>query len=101
MVFANAESIIRKYNVITKKLLAPRLLRLADSILTSLIMDYFTAQILIGLYTKVMLFFITKLLPTTPIILGMPWLQKHKPCPSFRKLKIRFDLDYCSRYYLL
>jgi len=70
--FANAESIIRKYNIITKKLLAPRPLRLADSIPTSLITDYFTAQMSIGLYTKAMLFFVTKLLPTTLIILGMP-----------------------------
>ena len=72
MVFINAESIIKKYNIITKKLLAPRPLRLTDNILTLLIIDYFTAQILISLYTKAMLFFITKLLPTTPIILGMP-----------------------------
>jgi len=70
--FANIESIIRKYNVITKKLLAPRPLRLTDSIPTSLIIDYFTAQISIGLYTEAMLFFVTKLSPTTPIILGMP-----------------------------
>ena len=42
MAFADVESIIRKYNVTTKKLLVPRLLRLIDGILTSLIMDYFT-----------------------------------------------------------
>jgi hypothetical protein len=72
MAFVNIESIIRKYNIITKKLLAPRLLRLTDSIPTLLITDYFTARMLIGLYTKAMLFFITKLLPTTLIILGMP-----------------------------
>jgi len=41
--FADVESIIRKHNVITKKLLASRPLYLADSILTSLITDYFTA----------------------------------------------------------
>jgi len=41
--FADAESIIRKYNVITKKLLALRPLRLIDGILTLLITDYFTA----------------------------------------------------------
>jgi hypothetical protein len=72
IVFTNKESIIRKYNIITKKLLAPRPLYLVDSILTSLIIDYFTARILIGLYTKAMLFLITKLLPTTLIILGIP-----------------------------
>ena len=74
MAFTDVESIIRKYNVITKKLLAPRLLRLADSILTSLITDYFTAQMLISIYTKAILFLVTKLLPSTLIILGMPWL---------------------------
>jgi len=72
MVFTDVEFIIRKYNIIIKKLLAPRPLHLADSILTSLITDYFTTQILIGLYTKAMLFFVTKLSPTTLIILGMP-----------------------------
>jgi hypothetical protein len=72
MAFINAESIIRKYNIITKKLLAPRPLHLADSIPTLLIIDYFTTRMLIGLHTKAMLFFITKLLPTTLIILGMP-----------------------------
>ena len=72
MAFTNTESIIRKYNVITKKLLAPRPLRLIDSILTSLVIDYFTTQISISLYTKAMLFFITKLSPATLIILSMP-----------------------------
>jgi len=66
MAFADAESIVRKYNVITKKLLAPRPLRLIDSIPTSLIIDYFTTRILISLYTEAMLFFITKLLPSYP-----------------------------------
>jgi len=74
MVFTNVESIIRKYNIITKKLLAPRPLRLINSILTLLITDYFTAQILISIYTEAMLFLITKLLPSTLIILGIPWL---------------------------
>jgi len=72
MAFTDMESIVRKYNVIIKKLLAPRPLYLVDGIPTSLVMDYFTARILIGLYTEAMLFLITKLLPTTLIILGMP-----------------------------
>ena len=72
MAFADVESIIRKYNVITKKLLAPRLLRLVDGIPTSLITDYFTARMLISIYTKAILFLITKLLPSTLIILGIP-----------------------------
>jgi len=70
--FTNAESIIRKYNVITKKLLVPRPLRFINSIPTLLITDYFTTQMLISLYTKAILFFITKLLLTTLIILSIP-----------------------------
>jgi hypothetical protein len=42
MAFINIESIIRKYNIITKKLLVPRLLHLIDGIPTLLITDYFT-----------------------------------------------------------
>ena len=74
IVFANEESIVRKYNVTTKKLLALRPLYLIDSIPTLFITNYFTAWISIGPYTKAMLFLITKLSPTTLIILGMPWL---------------------------
>jgi hypothetical protein len=72
MAFADKESIIRKYNITIKKLLALRPLCLVNSILTLLIINYFTAWMLIGPYTEAMLFFITKLLPTTLIILGMP-----------------------------
>ena len=43
MAFADTESIIKKHNIMTKKLLALRPLRLTDSIPTLLIMDYFTA----------------------------------------------------------
>ena len=72
MAFANEEFIIKKYNVIIKKLLVPKPLRLINSIPTLLITNYFTARILIGPYTKAILFLITKLLLITLIILGMP-----------------------------
>jgi len=55
---------------------------------------------LISLYTKAMLFLVTKLLPTTLIILGIPSSRSISPA-SFRELKIRFNLDYYSRNYLL
>ena len=74
IVFADKKSIIRKYNVIIKKLLAPRPLRLINSILTLFITNYFIARMSIGPYTKAILFFITKLSLTTLIILGMLWL---------------------------
>ena len=43
MVFTNEESITKKYNIITKKLLVFKLLYFINSILTLLIIDYFTA----------------------------------------------------------
>jgi hypothetical protein len=70
--FTDEESIIKKYNIIIKKLLALRPLYLIDGISTLLVTDYFTAQISIGPYTEAILFLITKLSPTTPIILSMP-----------------------------
>ena len=42
MAFANEESIIKKYNIIIKKLLVFRPLYLIDGILTLLITNYFT-----------------------------------------------------------
>ena len=72
MAFTNEESIIRKYNIIIKKLLVFRLLCLTNSIPTLFITNYFTAQILIGPYTEAILFLVTKLLLTTLIILGIP-----------------------------
>ena len=72
MAFADKESIIRKYNVITKKLLALRPLHLINGILTLLIIDYFTTWMSISLHTEAMLFFIIKLSPITPIILNIP-----------------------------
>ena len=96
--FADEDSIVRKYNVTTKKLLAPRPLRLADGIPTSLVTDYFTARMSIGAHSEAMLFLVTKLSPANPIILGMPWLQKHEPRPYFRELRIHFDSDYCTRH---
>ena len=74
MAFTNEESIVRKYNITIKKLLVPKPLYLIDSIPTLLVTNYFTAWMLIGPYTKAILFFITKLLPATLIILSVLWL---------------------------
>ena len=72
MAFADKEFIIKKYNIIIKKLLVSRLLHLIKSIPNLFVTNYFTTQLLIGPYTEAILFFITKLLFTTPIILSIP-----------------------------
>jgi hypothetical protein len=43
MAFINKESIVKKYNIIIKKLLVFKPLCLINSILTLLVTDYFTA----------------------------------------------------------
>jgi len=99
--FADEASIVSRYNVTTKKLLVPRPLRLADGVpASSRITDYFTARMSIGAHTEVMLFFVTKLSPANPIILGIPWLQRHEPRLDFRELGVHFGSDYCTEHCL-
>jgi len=98
--FADKASIVSRCNVTTKKLLVPRPLRLADGVPASLITDYFTARMSIGAHTEIMLFFVTKLSPANPIILGIPWLQRHEPRLGFRELGVHFDSDYCTEHCL-
>jgi hypothetical protein len=99
--FADKASIVSRCNVTTKKLLVPRPLRLADGVpASSRITDYFTARMSIGAHTEVMLFFVTKLSPANPIILGIPWLQRHEPRLNFRELGVRFDSNYCTEHCL-
>jgi hypothetical protein len=97
MAFADEETIVRTYNVTTRKLVAPRPLRLADGVACSFVTDYFTARMTIGPHTEEILLLVTKLSPKTPIILGIPWLQKHEPLPNWRALTIDFTSPYCSR----
>ena len=70
--FVDKNSLIKKYNIIIKRLLVLKPLCLANGLLSSFITHYFTAKMTIGHYTEFMLFYITKLSPLTPIIFGVP-----------------------------
>ena len=94
--FADEDSLIKKHNVTTKRLLVPKPLRLADGLPSSFITHYFTAKMTIGHHTESMLFYVTKLSPSTPVILGMPWLKKHNPRIDFPVLELKFDSNYCA-----
>ena len=94
--FADEDSLVKKYNITMKKLLAPKPLHLADGLPSGLITQYFTALMTIGHHTESMLFYVTKLSPSTPVILRMPWLRKHNPRPDFTTLGLKFDSDYCA-----
>ena len=70
--FADKDSLIKKYNIIIKRLLVLKLLRLADGFLSSFITYYFTVKIIIGYYTESILFYVIKLLLLILVIFGMP-----------------------------
>jgi hypothetical protein len=71
-VFINKDSLIKKYNIIIKRLLVLKPLCLINRLPFSFITHYFTAKMIINYYTEFMLFYIIKLLPLTLVILKMP-----------------------------
>jgi hypothetical protein len=70
-VFTDKDLLIKKYNIIIKRLLVLKLLHFANGLLSSFITHYFTAKITIGYYTEFMLFYIIKLLLLILVILKM------------------------------
>ena len=72
LVFVDKDSLIKKYNVIIKRLLVLKLFCFANGLLSSFITHYFIIKIIISHYTESILFYITKLSPLILIILKMP-----------------------------
>jgi hypothetical protein len=71
-VFINKDLLIKKYNIIIKRLLVLKLLYLINGLLFSFITNYFIVKMIISHYTEFILFYIIKLLFLTLIILKMP-----------------------------
>jgi hypothetical protein len=71
-VFIDEDSLIKKYNIIIKRLLVLKPLYFVNGLPFSFITYYFTAKLTIGYYIKSILFYIIKLLLLTLVILGMP-----------------------------
>ena len=72
LAFINKDLLIKKHNIIIKRLLVLKLLYLINRLPFSFITYYFTAKITIGHYTEFILFYIIKLLPLILVILKMP-----------------------------
>ena len=68
LVFVDKDLLIKKYNIIIKRLLVLKLLRLINRLLSSFITYYFIVKIII----ESILFYITKLLPSILVILRIP-----------------------------
>jgi hypothetical protein len=71
-VFIDKDLLIKKYNIIIKRLLVLKLFYFINGLPFSFITHYFTAKMIISYYTEFMLFYIIKLSPLTPVILKMP-----------------------------
>jgi len=71
-VFIDKDLLIKKHNIIIKRLLVLKPLRFTDRLLSSFITYYFIIKITIGHYIEFMLFYVIKLLPLTLVIFKMP-----------------------------
>jgi hypothetical protein len=71
VVFTDKASIINRYNITIRKLLALRLLYLADDVPVLFITDYFTVWMSISAHTETIFFFMIKLSPANLIIFSM------------------------------
>jgi hypothetical protein len=71
-VFTDKNSLIKKHNIIIKRLLVLKLLHFINRLPSSFITHYFTVKLTIGHYTESILFYVIKLSPLTPIIFEIP-----------------------------
>ena len=70
--FIDKDSLIKKYNIIIKRLLVLKLLYFTNRLLFSFITYYFIVKMTIGHYIKFILFYIIKLLLLTLVIFKIP-----------------------------
>ena len=70
--FIDKDLLIKKYNIIIKRLLVLKLLYFTNRLPSSFITHYFTAKMIISHYTEFILFYIIKLSLLILVILKMP-----------------------------
>ena len=70
--FIDKDSLIKKYNVIIKRLLVLKLFYLTNRLLSSFITHYFIVKMTISYYTEFILFYIIKLLLLILVIFKIP-----------------------------
>ncbi|KAK4232720.1 hypothetical protein C8A03DRAFT_20042, partial [Achaetomium macrosporum] len=92
-------ALVTRLGIKTSKTPHPRTLILADGKKAGRPVDsYFIAPLVIGNHEEQALFFVTDLSPETPVILGLPWLQRHNPAVDWAQLSLTFDSDYCRTF---
>jgi hypothetical protein len=100
-VFADKDLLIKKHNIIIKRLLVLKLLHFTDRFPSSFITHYFTVKMIIGYYIEFMLFYVIKLSPLILIIFKMPWLKKYNLEIDFPVLEFKFKFNYYAYNCLL
>ncbi|EAQ82860.1 hypothetical protein CHGG_11115 [Chaetomium globosum CBS 148.51] len=100
LAFADDQEVVKKFNLVTKRLLRPRSLRLADGTTKSTVSEYFTTRVHIGNHTETMPVYVTNLGKTNPIILGIPWLKLHNPTCFWTEMRLVFNSPHCRHHCL-
>ena len=100
-VFINKDSLIKKYNIIIKRLLVLKPLYLINKLPSSFITHYFTIKIIISHYTESILFYIIKLSLLILVILKIFQLKKHNLKIDFPVLELKFNSNYYTYNCLL
>jgi hypothetical protein len=75
-----------------------RSLLLANGEVADSITEYFIAPVSIGAHDELCLFFVTSLSPDTPVIFGLPWLQRHNPVIDWSHMSLTFTSTYCQAH---
>ena len=101
LVFIDEDWLIKKYNIIIKRLLVLKPLRLADRLLSRFIIYYFTVIIVISHYIEFILFYIIKLLLFMLVILKIPKLKVYNLKVDLPALELKFNSNYYTYNCLL
>ena len=84
----------KPYSIELRPMPYPRKLLLADGRTSDTITKYAILPVQIGNHSECCLLYVTTLVPSTPIILGPPWLQKHNPSIDWTSMAVRMDSWY-------
>ncbi len=92
------QALIQTHRIPTHEVSKPFGVDLADGKVAGIITHYVLLDMKVGQHAETSAFFITSLSSENPIILGLPWLQRHNPTIDWPSLSIVFQSPYCLRY---
>lgn len=78
----------------------PRVVQLANGKTAGEITEYVLTPMALGKHEEMVLLFVTRLGKANPVVLGIPWLQRHQPRIDWAGLKLWFDSNHCHSHCL-